>query len=206
MIVNLLIKGCGIGVSMAMPVGPIGLLCIRHSLVRGMKYGLAAGMGAAFADAFYGLVAGFGITVITTLLKHYELWLRLVGIAFLWYLAITTFFSKPKEKELDVEASGLWSIFFSTFFLTLVNPLTIVSFAGLYTGLGVSLIENVFETFFITFGIFIGSAFWWLVLCSGVSQLGKRIDFSKSGLLNKISVAIIASFALISSLNLLFSM
>jgi len=59
------LKGLIIGLSLAIPVGPIGLLCIRRTLARGRISGFFSGLGAATADGMYGAVAGFGLTFVS---------------------------------------------------------------------------------------------------------------------------------------------
>ena len=93
------IKGIAIGFSLAIPVGPIGLLLIRRTLTRGRVAGLASGLGAATADALYGCIAGFGVTLLSNFLLENSYMLRVVGGAFLCYLGIKIFLSKPSEKS-----------------------------------------------------------------------------------------------------------
>src|SRR5437868_1600367 len=100
-------KGCVIGLSIAAPVGPIGVLCIRRSLNNGRGRGLATGLGAATADAAYGCVAGFGLTAISDFLKSGRFWLGLTGGIFLIYLGVRTFLSKPPEQSAQPKGTGL---------------------------------------------------------------------------------------------------
>ena len=93
--VSLLARGLLLGFAIAAPVGPIGVLCIRRTLVDGWRIGFVSGLGAATADGFYGAVAAFGLTAISTLLTSGQLWLRLVGGIFLCYLGIRGFLAKP---------------------------------------------------------------------------------------------------------------
>ena len=88
-------QGAVIGFSIAAPVGPIGLLCIRRSLSEGRWVGLFTGLGAATADAVYGGIAGFGLTAVSSVLVAYRVWLALFGGLFLLYLGIRTFISAP---------------------------------------------------------------------------------------------------------------
>ena len=90
-----------IGFSIAAPVGPIGVLCIRRSLADGWRVGLATGLGAATADAAYGCVAAFGLTAISSFLVNQKVWLGLIGGIFLCYLGIRTFLSKPAHDEVQ---------------------------------------------------------------------------------------------------------
>src|SRR5919206_4525412 len=77
------VRGLVVGLAVAAPVGPIGVLCIRRTLADGRAAGLVSGLGAATADAIYGCIAGFGLTFISSLLISQHFWLRLIGGAFL---------------------------------------------------------------------------------------------------------------------------
>ncbi len=93
-----LLRGLLLGLSIAAPVGPIGVLCIRRTLAYGRTLGFISGLGAATADAIYGAVAAFGLTLVTALLVDHQHWLRLGGGLFLLYLGLTTFRSLPADR------------------------------------------------------------------------------------------------------------
>src|SRR5262245_57477854 len=133
---NFIVKGGVIGLSIAAPVARSGVLCIRGSLAEGQTSGLATGLGAATADAVYGCIAGFGLTAISSFLVTQRVWLGLLGGVFLCYLGVRTFMSKPAERPADAASRGTWSAYLSTFFLTLTNPMTILSFVAVFAGLG----------------------------------------------------------------------
>lgn len=57
-----------LGLAIAAPVGPVGIVVIRRTITFGRGVGLISGLGAATADAFYAAVAAFGLTVISTFL------------------------------------------------------------------------------------------------------------------------------------------
>ena len=198
MLPSLLLKGCVIGFSIAMPVGPIGLLCIKNSLTRGMIYGLMAGLGAACADTLFGALGGFGMSAVGIFLATHHSVLELLGGVFMCYLGASTFIEKivdSSEKNLD---GGHWNTFFSTFLLTLTNPMTVLSFAGVYAGLGVgTLSDNIFTPIIITLGVFIGSSIWWLMLSTVSSCFKERMNDCARMWLNRISGAIIFTFGLI---------
>lgn len=199
---GLFLKGLLIGFSIAMPVGPIGVLCIQHALLRGVLYGLVAGFGAALADAIYGGVAGFGITVFSNFLSTYLFWFQLGGAIFLWYLGSNIFFSKTATEKKEAIPLSLKRVFLTTFALTLTNPMTIVCFAGVYTGLGLCTAEfSSLPALILTFGVLIGSSTWWLLLSCGVSFLGRWSSSQTPSLwLNRISGGVILAFAAIASL------
>jgi len=136
--ITFFLRGFAIGFSIAAPVGPIGVLCIRRTLAEGRASGLVSGLGAATADAIYGCIAGFGLTFISTFLVSQQAWLHLVGGVFLCYLGLKTLFAKPAEGAALDRANGLVAAYASTFFLTITNPMTIISFAAIFAGLGLA--------------------------------------------------------------------
>ena len=76
---ELLVRGLALGFAIAAPVGPIGVLCIRRTLADSRAIGFASGLGAATADALYGAVAAFGLSLVTNALVEQRLWLQVVG-------------------------------------------------------------------------------------------------------------------------------
>lgn len=137
-----LIKGVIIGFSIAAPVGPIGVLCIRRTLAEGRLSGFLSGLGAATADATYGIIAGFGLTSIANFLIGQQLWLRLIGGLFLCYLGIKTFKTTTLDETISSKKQGLLGNYFSAFLLTITNPMTIISFAAVFAGLGIGTLQT----------------------------------------------------------------
>lgn len=159
MIITLFIKGFLIGFSIAATVGPIAVLCINRTLHDGWKLGFATGFGAASADCIYGIVAGFGLTFISNFLLSFAVWVKVVGGIFLIYLGWKTLTKRPpKQLTISHAQVSLFRAYFTTFFLTLTNPMTILSFMAIFAGLGIgSTNRNYFEASFLIFGIVLGS-------------------------------------------------
>lgn len=192
-----LLNGVVIGLSIAAPVGPIGVLCIRRTLAQGRVTGLVTGLGAATADAVYGTVAGFGLSMISALLIEHQLWLRLIGGAFLCYLGVKTFLAKPGEQAAAVEKNSLVGAFTSTFALTMTNPMTILSFAAIMAGMGVTTAsEGYLAAATLVMGVFIGSALWWLTLSGSVGLLRSQFNPSRLRWLNRASGIVIVAFGI----------
>ena len=192
---DLLLKSIFIGFSIAAPVGPIGVLCIQRTLRQGRLAGFLTGLGAATADSAYGAVAAFGLSFLTDFLIGFQLWLRLAGGAFLLYLGVRTFFSRPPEAGVTVNKKGLLSCYCSTVLLTITNPMTILSFTAVFAGAGFFQTGGGTWPTLMVIGVFLGSAFWWLALSFGVSLLRKRLKPSFMLAVNRISGAVIAAFA-----------
>jgi len=195
---DFLIKGIIIGFSIAAPVGPIGVLCIRRTLTEGRLSGFLSGLGAATADATYGMIAGFGLASLSNFLIGQQIWLRIIGGPFLLYLGIKTFITKPSDETVSSKRQGLLGNYISTFFLTIVNPMTIISFGAVFAGLGIGTIQtDYFSSLILVTGVFVGSGLWWLTLSSTVYVLGKRFDTKRLGWVNKVSGIIILIFGFI---------
>jgi len=192
----MLFKGITIGISIAAPVGPIGLLCIRRSLEAGLAAGLATGLGAASADALYGCIAGFGLTAVSSFLIHQRLWLALFGGIFLCYLAIKIIFAKPVASAPEATAVGLLPAYGSTLVLTLTNPMTILSFVAVFAGCGLGAVPDYIAAGRLVFGVFLGSALWWLLLSGLVSLVRAKINSSLLQLINWASGTVILGFGL----------
>ncbi len=191
------------GFSVAARVGPIGVLCIRRTLAEGRASGLVSGLGAATADAIYGCIAGFGLTFISSIFISQQVWLRLVGGVFLCCLGLKTFLARPVEQAASAEGNGLVGAYTSTFFLTLTNPMTILSFAAIFAGLGVaSASGNYLSAGVLVLGVFVGSALWWLILSGGVSLFRARFSPQQLRWVNRVSGIIIMVFGLLALLSL----
>jgi threonine/homoserine/homoserine lactone efflux protein len=199
-----LLRGLAIGFSIAAPVGPIGVLCIRRALAEGWASGLVSGLGAASADAIYGCIAGFGLAFISNFLVSQQVWLRLIGGIFLCYLGLRTLLAKPAEQASPGKGNGLLGAYASTFFLTLTNPMTIISFAAIFAGLGLaSKSRNYGSAGVLVLGVFMGSALWWLILSSSVGLFRTRFNPTRLQWVNRISGAIIIGFGLFALLSTL---
>ncbi len=196
-------KGLLLGFSIAAPVGPIGVLCIRRTLAFSMKNGFISGLGAATADSFYGAVAAFGLTMIANFLLGYQFYLHLFGGLFLIYLGYNTFRSWPAEQAAAVSGQGLIGAYTSTLLLTLSNPLTMMMFLGVFVGLGVGE-TNYFSAWSMVSGVFFGSALWWLLLSGVTSLLRTRLDSGQLVWINRSSGLIILGFGFYSVMLVCF--
>jgi threonine/homoserine/homoserine lactone efflux protein len=202
---NLFMEGVVIGFAVAAPVGPIGVLCIRRTLADGRAAGFVSGLGAATADAAYGAVAALGLTFVTNLLVGAETWLGLLGGAFLVFLGVRTFLSRPAERPAAAGKGDLAGAYASTLALTLTNPTTILSFAAIFAGLGAESAEGSAPALLLVPGVFLGSALWWFVLSGATSLLRARLSAGGLRWVNRVSGTIIAAFGVVALSGFSFS-
>jgi threonine/homoserine/homoserine lactone efflux protein len=198
------LKGFLIGFSIAAPVGPIGVLCIRRTLASGRTTGLLSGMGAATADALYGSLAAFGLTAVSGFLIQQQFMLRLVGGAFLCFLGLRAIFSHPSQVSSQPSPAGRLNAYTSTFFLTLTNPLTILSFAAIFAGLGLAAEHHTYASAGVmVLGVFLGSAVWWLILSSLTGLMRPRLGINGLTWVNRISGTILLGFGMAALVGIL---
>jgi threonine/homoserine/homoserine lactone efflux protein len=201
----LLLKGFIIGLLINAPVGPIGILCIRRSFTEGRVLGFVSGLGVATVDATYGAVAAFGLTFISNFLIHQQLWIRLFGGFLLLGLGMKIFRARSAKEVASPKATGLLSAYVSTFFVTLTNPVTFLSIAAIFAGLGVpGTYENYTPIIALVFGLFIGSTLWWLLVSHSIHLFRRKLNHLGLRWVNGISGVLILGFGLVILLSLLF--
>jgi len=198
----ILLRGLIMGFSIAAPVGPIGVLCIRKTLTEGKLHGFASGMGAATADAMYGAVAAFGISLVTDLLIAQQFWLRLLGGTFLVYQGVKTATSKPAEKAAEEGRGSLFVSYVSTFLLSITSPLNIMVYTVMFAGLGI-VGSGMSAGFALVTGVFLGSAFWWFILSVTVGLLRSRFNQSWLVWVNRCSGVVLAGFGSVIILSII---
>jgi len=192
---GLILKGLVLGFSIAAPVGPIGVLCIRRTLANGFRSGLVSGLGAATADAIYGTIAAAGLTLVADFLVRQQLWLGLLGGGFLVYLGIKTLRTLPQPKENALGKDSPGGNYFSTLLLTLSNPMTIFMFAAIFSGVSIQTGAIYrFNAFLLVLGVFSGSALWWLSLSAAVSLLREKVNARLMVWVNRLAGAVITGF------------
>lgn len=197
------LRGLLLGFSIAAVVGPIGLLCISRTLQRGFLYGFVTGLGAATADGMYGGIAAFGLTLISTFLVSQQLWIRLLGGLFLLYLGIRTMLTRPSQRTAQSRDSSFFGAYVSTLLLTLTNPLTILSFAAIFAGLGVGVSgRNGLAATLVVAGVFCGSGTWWLLLSGGVGLLREKMTAGWLTWINRCAGAALTLFGLVAIISL----
>jgi threonine/homoserine/homoserine lactone efflux protein len=192
-----LLKAFVIGFSIAAPVGPIGVLCIRRTLLLGRRVGFVSGLGAATADAFYGAVAAFGLTLVSQFFVRHAAPLHIVGGLFLLYLGARTAFAKTDQHTPTVPAptdSGALRAYGSTLLLTITNPMTIVMFAAVFAAIAPAGGLRYAYAALTVVGVFFGSATWWFILSAGVGMFRLLIGIRLIQWVNRLSGATIFGF------------
>jgi threonine/homoserine/homoserine lactone efflux protein len=196
---ELLIRGLLAGLIIAVPVGPVNVLCMHRTILKGWKSGVISGFGAASADVIYGAVAGFSISFIINFLERELFWIRLVGGILLVAIGTWYFFKNPGSFESSAEESAT-SNFRSTFLLTLTNPTTVLSFLAVLAALGMAQHRQWWLTGFLVAGIFCGSMLWWIVLAGIVNRFRSRVNDRGLRWMNRIAGLAMGAFGVASFL------
>ena len=170
---NLLWKGMLTGLAVSIPLGPLGILCIQRTVNKNWKSGIFSGIGIATADTFYAFVAGFSLSIIIDFIQKYELYFKLVGFFVLIILGIYIFRSNPTKQIQKYKKKGSSHLqdFFTTFLITLSNPLSVFVFIAIFTGYSIILqFSHPLEALLTIGGIFIGGTIWWISI-TGLANL-----------------------------------
>ncbi|MDR3646851.1 MAG: LysE family transporter [Candidatus Babeliales bacterium] len=208
---SLFLAGVLIGFSVAVPVGPIGILCIQRTFLRGQLSGIFTGLGVACADAVYGSVAAFGLSFVYNFIEKQQLIIRILGALLLLIIGLKNLLTKEFKSPAINEPlktdyiSNLFNSYSSAFFITLTNPLTLFLFTGILSWLNIDIDqETAFNSASLVFGIFLGSFLWFFILSSLVVMFKKRFSFSYLKWMNIISGLAIILFAVMILLSILF--
>jgi threonine/homoserine/homoserine lactone efflux protein len=203
MSIYLFVQGVLMGLVVAVPVGPLGLLCISRAVGLGPTYGLFSGLGVATADALAAGIAALGITLISGFLSEYQMILRLIGGAFLCYLGYKIYITEPVAQAPIKNINGLVGAYATTFFLTFSNPVTILSFIAIYAGWHMpSLDGHYVAAATLTLGVFTGSALWWVALFICLEAFHEKVNLRFLFWVHRVSGSIIAGFGVIVLLSL----
>ena len=193
-----------IGLSIAAPVGPIGVLVIQRTLQHGPVLGLATGLGAAVADAAFGALWAYGVAALIGWLQGVRVPLVVGGAGFLLWMAWRTWRTADQVAAPAAPAAptaskvggtvGLGGAFASTFVLTLSNPATILSFIAIFGSMASRGPSS--SPGWMVAGVLAGSALWWLVLCAAVGALRERFGATARRGVSRLSALMLLAFAL----------
>lgn len=192
----LFFKAALIGLSIAAPVGPIGLLCIQRTLAHGARVGFASGFGAATADACYGAVGAFGMSALIQAFVALATPLALAGALFIGWMGVQTWRAGPAGRAagLDDEIRP-GRAFASVFALTLTNPMTILSFIAVFAAIGGAAEPAFGDALVMVSGVFAGSALWWVMLALVVASARHKLGPGQMRVINRLAGGCLLGFA-----------
>jgi threonine/homoserine/homoserine lactone efflux protein len=197
------IKGLIIGFAMAIPIGPVGVMCIRKTLAEGHSRGLIIGFGAATADAIYGSMAAFGLTFVSDAIIGQEFWFRLIGGGLLLFLGIRILKAKRKDSAIPFAKKGPLPSYVSAFLLAFTNPITIFAFVAVFAAFGLGHTRSVFSASLLVLGVFTGSCLWFLTLSYTATFFRKKLDSEGFRWVNRISGILIIMSAVAAFVSLI---
>ncbi|MEI6679629.1 MAG: LysE family transporter [Mariniphaga sp.] len=173
---SLLWEGFIIGIAVSVPLGPLGMLCIKRTVNKNWKSGFSSGLGIAASDAIYAIIAGFSLTIIINFISNYEIYFKILGTSMMVFLGLYIFMSNPAKEIQKFKQKGTSYLqdFLTAFLLTITNPLSVFVFIAIFTSYSVVLqLSQLFEALLIIGGIFVGGASWWFIL-TGLAYLFKH--------------------------------
>ena len=184
-----------LGFVVAAIVGPICMLCIKKTLELGFGHGIAVGLGASFADGFYGLVVGAGMTAVSGFLLDNTFHIKLISGVFLLYLAYKEIRQKDDVKLITSSSKSFFMLLWQSFFLTAANPLTILVFLPIFTNISGGNV-TLGSAAAMTAGVFIGSLVWWVILCALIHKIKHNLPARFIYRIRLISAVTLACFGI----------
>ncbi|MBI9054305.1 MAG: LysE family transporter [Bacteroidales bacterium] len=203
--VEFIIKGLIVGFLASVPLGPVGVLCIQRTINKGRVSGIFSGMGAATVDAFFALVAAFGLTFVITFIEEQQLYIQLIGGAVLILLGARIFKANPIKqiRKQRKKKNKLIEDYFSVLLLTLSNPLAVFLFVAAFAGIGiVGPDDGILKSWLIVLGVFGGAMIWWFTLTFLINIFRKKFRLKQLWWINKIAGLIIIIFGIAAMLSI----
>ena len=176
--ITALLAGFGIGLLVALQVGPIFLLCARTSARFGFRPGAAIGAGAATVDLGYAVLGALGASLLLTA-APLRLALGLAGAGVLAWMGLRTLHDAFRVRiggESDLEVIRPWSAYRTSLLATASNPLTILTWAAVFSGAAVSDVAgDAARAVAFVVGTTLGSLTLHLALAGVMSAVGARL-------------------------------
>jgi threonine/homoserine/homoserine lactone efflux protein len=191
--IGLVIQGIIVGLILAVPVGPLSLICIQRTLSSGRVHGLLSGFGITVADSVYAVIAFLGLAAISGFILSFEVPLRIFAGLVLIAVGVRIISFVPDRRQDKTGQERYSTAFFSMLALALANPMTLVFLMVTLPGYGfvfggTSLVS---ASWFVA-GFIAGSALWWIILCGMVGSLRARLTEKNLTLINHASGLFIA--------------
>ena len=201
----LFIQGIKIGLSVAAPVGPICLLCIRKSLNENLAVGIALALGVATADVIYAIMGALGVSTVSSFLTSYKTYVELIGVAVIFYLGITALrLGVPAESNKECSTGTLLQTYISMVIITLTSPMTIMLFAGIFAGLGTDFyLDDYANLASLSAGVFISTVLWFGGLSLLVTTCKSWFNRKHLAIINTLAGIAIIGFATQRLINVL---
>lgn len=202
---SLFFKGFLVGVIISAPIGPVGALCIQRTMNKGRISGMLSGVGAAVGDTIFAIIAIFGLTFISGVLKDQEAWFRIIGGIILLYFGWRVYFSKSEDCSNQENEGNHFGTFGSAFLLTISNPLVIISIIAVFAVLGITISpnSNYSSTALLLLGFFLGAALLWILTCHILANYRNRLGQKGIFLINRITGLVILACSGYAFLSLL---
>lgn len=161
-----ILKSLLLGLFFTLPLGPIGIFCVRKIFQFGRLYGFILGLSQIFVIFIYSIIAILSLGWFSDFIIKYQFWLRLIGGLVLIGFGIKIFFSKSSEiTKKHISQKRVIEDLFSIAGLILVSPHSLLIFLAFFTVLDLYKASTFFQHVEVVCGILIGSFVSWALIC-----------------------------------------
>lgn len=200
----IVLKGICIGLLISVPTGPVGFLCLRRALLHHYRASLSSAFGSISVDMLFGAIAIFGLTAISSFFIQQQLPIRFLGGLLLLYVGIKTFFTSAPDASLGLHKYEHVGNFASTFFLTMTNPVQIITLPVVFTAIGTGVVVGQYgDAGLFLLGLLVGACLCWLLLIGLATLFKKYIQEHHFKIINYVSGTLITGTGLYILLTLI---
>ena len=197
---EILLKGIILGLTVSMPLGPIGIILINRTIKRGMLSGVFSGLGLATADTLLAVLAALGFTVILSFINEERFIISIIAGLIIIGIGLKIYLSNPVKDIRNREKANksLWRDYYSVFVLSISNPYTIFIFVAFFSGVHIGgNVKPELVPFFLVPGVLIGTITWWFFLSYFVSRFKKNIRLRVIVRVNKVAGIVVIVIGII---------
>jgi threonine/homoserine/homoserine lactone efflux protein len=192
--IEIILKGIILGLTISMPLGPIGIILINRTIKRGMLSGFFSGLGLATADTLLAALAAIGFTVIVSFINEQRFVISIIAGVIIIGVGFKVFLSNPVKDIRNKEKANksLWRDYYSIFALTITNPYTIFICVAFLSSVNIyGNFRPALAPFFLILGVLVGTIAWWFFLSYFVSRFKEKIRLRVIVRINKVAGVLI---------------
>ena len=190
------LAGATLGLTVAMPFGPVGLLCVQRSLLSGARLGIATGLGVGVVHVLYATLAMLGASTIAAELIAWGYLTRYLTCSLLIALGLCVLRRAPPPTTVP-RAIKTPMAFASGFAVAICNPLTVMPYllfassaAALEMGSAVLMAWSIA-------GVFLGTAGWYCLISGGAAAFRSSLPPGAVRGLNRVAGGMLIGFGLL---------
>jgi threonine/homoserine/homoserine lactone efflux protein len=164
-----------LGLFVAIPFGPVCLMCVQRTLASGIRFGVASGMGAAVAHGTFSFMAVVSAAALADTARTAQLPLGIAGGLVLVFMGVRACLA-PTHPVRDARCEHLCSAFLSTLLIAATNPMTMLPYLAIAAEPQAASPLSMSRGFAAPIGVMVGSASWYLAVALAAKAMFQNLQ------------------------------